>query len=96
MNPQTTAVQQSDLEEKDTNFEGLPVYHSELNNQVNSKDVLYVSSGFSITGNSGSQSSQTYTWKDSRGACYSRTITSQAQVLTSVNNGQECSARFPF
>jgi Peptide N-acetyl-beta-D-glucosaminyl asparaginase amidase A len=93
---QTTAVQQSDMEEKDTSFAGLPLYHSELNNQVSSKDVLYVSSGFSITGNSGSQSSQTYTWKDSLGACYSRTVTSQEQVLTSVINGQECSARLPF
>jgi hypothetical protein len=93
---QTTAVQQSDLEEKDTNLAGLPLYHSELNNQVSSKDVLDVSSGFSITGNSGSQSSQTYTSKDSRGACYSRTIASQAQVLTSLTNGQGCSAGLPF
>jgi Peptide N-acetyl-beta-D-glucosaminyl asparaginase amidase A len=93
---QTTAVQQSDMEEKDTSFAGLPLYHSELNNRVSSKDVLYVSSDFSITGNSGSQSSQTYTSKDSRGACYSRTVTSQAQVLTSVVNRQECYARLPF
>jgi Peptide N-acetyl-beta-D-glucosaminyl asparaginase amidase A len=93
---QTTAVQQSDLEERDTTFAGLPLNHSELNNQVSSKDVLFVSPGFSITGNSGSQSSQTYTQRDSRGGCYSRTITSRAQVLTSVTNGQGCSVRLPF
>jgi hypothetical protein len=89
-------VQQSDIEENSASFAGRPLYHSELNNQVNANDTLYLSSGFSITGNSDSKSSQTYTWKDSRGACYSRTIASQAQALASVRSGQGCSARFPF
>ncbi len=93
---QTTAVEQGDLEQKDSTFAGLPSYQSELSNQVNSKDVLYVSPGFSITGNSGSQSSGTYTWKDSRGGCYSRTLTSEAQVLTSVTSGQRCFAGHTF
>lgn len=87
---QSASVQQGDMVEKGTSFLGLPIYHSQLSNQVSSTDVLYLSPGFSITGNSGSQSSQTYTWKNSLGACYSRTIKSQSQVLTSVTNGQGC------
>jgi hypothetical protein len=90
---QTTSVEQSDFVEKDSNPAGWFPYHSELSNQVSSKDVLYISPGFSITGNSGSQSSGTYTWQDSRGGCYSRTIRSEAQMLTSVTNGHECSQK---
>jgi Peptide N-acetyl-beta-D-glucosaminyl asparaginase amidase A len=93
---QTTAVQQGLQEQKNTNFAGIALDSSELSNQVNSKDVLYISPSFSITGNSGSQSSGTYTWKDSRGGCYSRTITSKMQVLTSVTSGQRCYKRRPF
>lgn len=93
---QTTAVQQGLQEQKNTNFAGIALDSSELSNQVNSKDVLYISPSFSITGNSGSQSSGTYTWKDPRGGCYSRTITSKMQVLTSVTSGQGCYKRRPF
>ncbi len=93
---QTTTVKQSYWKDESTNIDGFPIYNSQLSNQVNSTDVLDISSGFSITGNSGSKSSQTYTWKDSWGGCYSRTITSAAQVLTSVTNGPGCHAHFPF
>jgi hypothetical protein len=88
---QTVSVKQGDRENKETELGPVPVDGSELNNEVNSTDVLYLSSGFSITGNSGSQSSQSYSWKDWRGPCYSRTITSQAQGLTSVTGGPGCS-----
>lgn len=93
---QTTTVKQSYLKDDNTNLNGFPTYNSELSNQVSSTDVLDISSGFSITGNSGSKTSQTYTSWDSSGGCYSRTITSAAQVLTSVTNGPGCFARFPF
>jgi Peptide N-acetyl-beta-D-glucosaminyl asparaginase amidase A len=93
---QTTTVDESYLKDEGTSLNGFSLYSSELSNRVNSTDVLDVSSGFSITGNSGSKSSQTYTWKDSRGGCYSRTIASEAQVLTSVTNDRGCSMRHPF
>jgi hypothetical protein len=93
---QTTTVKQSYWKGESTNIDGFPIYNSQLSNQVNSTDVLDFSAGFSITGNSGSKSSQTYTWRDSLGGCYSRTITSADQVLTSVTNGPGCFPGFPF
>jgi len=90
---QTTGVQQGYRKQAATNINGLPLYWSDLSNQVKSADVLDLSAGFAVTGNSGSSSAQTYTWRDSRGGCYSRTIESAAQVLTGVSNGQECSGR---
>ena len=41
----------------------------------------------------GSKTSQTYTWKDSLGGCYSRTIVAEAQKLTRVDNGDGCDDR---
>jgi hypothetical protein len=93
---QTTSVKQSYLKDEGTNLDGFPIYNSQLSEWVDSTDVLDISSGFSITGNSGSKSSQTYTSKDSLGRCYSRTITSAEQVLTSVTNGPGCFQPFPF
>ena len=93
---QTTTVKQSYEKNENTSLNGFPIAFSQVNNQVNSTDVLDISSGFSITGNSGSKSSQTYTSRDSLGGCYSRTITSANQVLTSVTKGPGCGRGFWF
>ena len=93
---QTTTVEQRYWKDEATNLNGFPIFNSQTSNDTKSTDVLDFSSGFSITGNSGSKSSQTYTWRDSQGECYSRTITSAAQVLTSVTNGRECYWQYPF
>ncbi|MGA9023767.1 MAG: hypothetical protein WB408_18645, partial [Terracidiphilus sp.] len=87
---------QGDQKNENTSLNRFPLYSSSLSNQVDSADVLDISSGFSITGNSGNQSSGTYTWRDSRGGCYSRTIASKSQVLTSVKTDPGCFARNPF
>lgn len=93
---QTTTVKQSFGKDESTNLNGFPIHNSRLSNQVSSTDALDISAGFSITGNSGSKSSQTYTSRDSLGGCYSRTITSAKQVLASVTNGSECEEEHRF
>ena len=93
---QTTDVKQGYRKEESTKLNGFPISDSQISNNVNSTDVLNISSGFAITGNSGSKSSQTYTSRDSRGGCYSRTITSAEQVLTSVTNGPGCETEHRF
>ncbi|HTV81664.1 MAG TPA: peptide-N4-asparagine amidase [Acidobacteriaceae bacterium] len=93
---QTTTVHQSDQRNEDTGFNRFPLYSSSLSDEVNSTDVLDFNAAGDFTGNSGSQSTGTYTWKNSRGACYSRTITSKSQVLTAETNGQGCFAPKPF
>jgi Peptide N-acetyl-beta-D-glucosaminyl asparaginase amidase A len=93
---QTTTVKEGYGKDESTTLDGFPIYNSQVSERVDSTDVLDISSGFSITGNSGSKTSQTYTSWDSLGGCYSRTITSAAQVLTSVTNGPGCFTPFPF
>jgi hypothetical protein len=88
---QATTVHQADQKNKVTRFNWFPVYSADLDNQVDSTDVLHWDANFNFTGNTGSQSTGTYTWRDSRDGCYSRTITQQSQVLTSVKDGQWCS-----
>jgi hypothetical protein len=41
----------------------------------------------------GSKTSQTYTWRNSLGTCYSRTIKAAAQVLTAVDDDGDCHER---
>jgi len=74
----------------------LPLGSSSLSNEVDSTDVLNLDASFNLIGNSGSQSSGTYSWKNSRGECYSRTIKSASQVLTSVTTKPGCFAHNQF
>ena len=61
-----------------------------LDNQVHSTDTLQFDASFNVLGNSGSQSTQSYSAQDSAGGCYSRTLTSQVQKLVSVQDGAGC------
>jgi hypothetical protein len=61
-----------------------------LDNEVRSADTLYLNSSFNVTGNSASETSQSYRSRDSAGSCYSRTLTAQAQKLIAVRDGQGC------
>lgn len=87
---QTTTVHQADQKNKSTRFNWLPVDSSSLNNAVDSTDTLNFDASGNFTGNTGSQSTGTYTWSNSRGGCFSRTITQKSQVLTSVKDQPWC------
>ena len=86
---QTVNVNQQYLLTTKDHVNGSAVYTSNLTDQVQSKDTLI----FNTNGSYGPQnptSSSTYTFNNSKGACYSRTITSANNVLTGVTNGQGC------
>ena len=87
---QATTVAQKDLVSESKSLNGLRYYDSNLSNEVNATDTLDINSSGSLTGNTGSKTSQTYTANDSSGNCYSRTITAVTQVLTSVEDGTNC------
>ena len=93
---QTTSVHQGDEKNEDAGLNWLPLGSSSLSNEVDSTDVLNLDASFNLIGNSGSQSSGTYSWKNSRGECYSRTIKSASQVLTSVTTKPGCFAHNQF
>jgi hypothetical protein len=85
---QVTSVRQED-HVRSSGYDHGP-WDRTLDNEVKSADTLYLSPSFSVTGNSGAQSTQSYRTSDSGGGCYSRTIASQAQKLTAVNDGRGC------
>ena len=87
---QATTVAQKDLVSESRGLNGRTYYNRNLSNEVNATDTLDINSSGSLTGNTGSKTSQTYTANDSSGNCYSRTITAVTQVLTSVEDGTNC------
>lgn len=64
-----------------------PFFARTVDNKVNTTDTLNFNSSGHITGNSGAESSQSYSSSNSRGQKYSCTLTSQNNALTSVNAG---------
>ncbi len=88
----TTAHQGYDVQVT-TRLNGWPVYDSKLHNEVHATDTLPFDASGAFLGPMGSKTSQTYTWKDSLGGCYSRTIVAEAQKLTRVDNGDGCDDR---
>jgi Peptide N-acetyl-beta-D-glucosaminyl asparaginase amidase A len=86
---QVTKVNQQYLLNTSDGPFGFPLYTSSVNNHVQSQDTLV----FNADGSYGPQdtkSTQSYFSQNSRGNCYSRTLTSAANVLTGVTNGQGC------
>ena len=64
-----------------------PFFARSVRNTVNSADTLDLTSSFSITGNSGQKSSQTYTSVDSQGQRYNCSLAAENNALTSVSAG---------
>jgi hypothetical protein len=95
---QTSTVDQNFVRDEADTIDGFPLFRSSLLNQVSSGDTaVFVASptGYSLGPNTGQSSQQTYTFKDSLGNCYSRTLTAAANKLTRVADQKECHGRFP-
>jgi hypothetical protein len=66
-----------------------------LDNHVHATDtLLFDAANFSVLGNSGSQTTQSYHAEDDSGRCYSRTLLAQAQKLVAVRDGEGCSGHY--
>ena len=84
---QVTTVDQQDQVEQTWTRDEFPLKSSHLSNEVHTTDTRNFDSGFNDLGNTNSKSRQTYVQSDSDGDCYSRTLTSAAQALVSVEEG---------
>jgi Peptide N-acetyl-beta-D-glucosaminyl asparaginase amidase A len=84
---QVTTADQRDLERESHGDSGAA---ATLHNHVRATDTLQFDATFNVTGHSGSQTTQTYRAVDFGGACYSRSLTAVAQVLTAVQDGHGC------
>ncbi len=78
--------------EKDEQFRenGKATGFSVVKNQVNPTDTLNFDSSGNFVGNTNQSSLQNYLAGDSTGYCYSRSITANTGVLTSITDGQGC------
>jgi hypothetical protein len=73
---------------------GFPIASSDTVEQVKSSDTLVYNSTLSAVNAVGPTSSSAgYISKDSTGNCWSRSLTSQDRVLTSVQDGKSCPAK---
>ncbi|MDE2226039.1 MAG: peptide-N(4)-(N-acetyl-beta-glucosaminyl)asparagine amidase [Xanthomonadaceae bacterium] len=74
--------------------EGGPGGHfaSSRSQSDNAADTLNFDANGAFTGPTGQQASQGYTFTDSRGACYSRSVSAVAGAVTQVTDGSACQA----
>ncbi|HEY1500184.1 MAG TPA: peptide-N4-asparagine amidase [Acidobacteriaceae bacterium] len=90
---QTTTVKQGFDTQERTSLNGWPLYDSKVHEETNATDTLPFDASGNFLGPMGSKTSQTYTWRNSLGTCYSRTIKAAAQVLTAVDDDGDCHER---
>jgi hypothetical protein len=87
---QTVTSDQQDLvREVRTTGDG-PALVSNERNVVNATDTLNWDTNGKLLGPTGSKTTQSYRLQNSRGYCFDRTLTAEAQKLISVTNGPGC------
>ena len=84
----TTVDQRFTLQSNEAGADGR--YASSRYQTDNATDTLNFDSSGNFTGPVGQQSSQTYRFNDSTGACYSRTVDAAAGAVTQVKDGIAC------
>jgi hypothetical protein len=87
---QVVSVDQQDLHNEARSLNGFSFFHSNTQEQVNSKDTLQLNADFSISTPGVGNSSASYSTNNSLGDCYSRSLTAADQKLTSVTDGKGC------
>jgi hypothetical protein len=91
---QTVSSDQHHEVSERTALNGFPLLSSSTVEQVKTSDTLVYNSSLSAVNTVGPTSSTaSYVSKDSTGNCYSRSLTSQDRVLTSVQDNKSCPAR---
>jgi hypothetical protein len=87
--PQVTSVDQQYLVNELDTVGPFPFFGSSTSNEVKTTDsteFVFSNGGYYLGPSSGQSSHQTYTYHDSLGGCYNRTITAANLVLTGVEN----------
>ena len=92
---QVTSVNQQN-QQTDTNaLNGFPLFENNAQEQVISKDTLSINAADQLTGAVGNSSASFHS-NDSLGNCFSRSLTAENQVLTSVTDGKGCNQHKQF
>jgi hypothetical protein len=89
---QTTIDQKFARKETDT-IQGFSVFESATTNEVTPTDnALFIATanGYELGPNSGQSSKQAYSYTDTLGGCYKKTLTAANNVLTAIEKGCGC------
>ena len=92
---QATTVNQQNQQTDTKALNGFPLFESNTQEQVISKDTLSINAADQITAAAGNSSASFHS-NDSLGNCFSRSLTAENQVLTSVNDGKGCRQQKQF
>jgi hypothetical protein len=92
---QVATVNQQNQQTDTKALNGFPLFESNNQEQVLSKDTLSFNSAQQFTGAAGNASAS-FQSNDTLGNCFSRSLTAANQVLTSVNDGKACPLHKPF
>jgi hypothetical protein len=87
---QSTSVNQQLTRAEFDSVGNYPIGFSLLSRSATPQDTLQFDSSFNLVGRQGQSSTEKYFYADSRGTCYSRSITAAGGVLTAVNDGSGC------
>jgi Peptide N-acetyl-beta-D-glucosaminyl asparaginase amidase A len=90
---QVTTANQQNLMTESKALNGFPVFQSNTQEQVNSNDTLQFDASENLTAAGVGKSSASFQSNDSLGNCFSRSLTAENQVLTSVTDGKGCHER---
>jgi hypothetical protein len=85
-----TSIKQGYDQHTGLSLGGLSLYSADVHNQVAGSDTMAINSSFQITGHSGQQTTQNFTFKDSLGSCYSGSVSSADNAVTAYSTGQGC------
>ena len=92
---QATTVNQQNQQTDTKALNGFSLFESNTQEQVISKDTLSINAADQITAAAGNSSASFHS-NDSLGNCFSRSLTAENQVLTSVNDGKGCRQQKQF
>ena len=97
--PQVTSIDQKYESSVTDTLAGFPIFQSKTSNEVTTQDsteFVFSNGGYFLGPSTGQSSRQTYKAHDSRGFCYSRTLTAANLALTGVENQKDCAAPFAW
>ncbi len=87
---QTVSFDQKLTEYKSESLLGYLLYESSMTDEVKPVDTLDFDASFNITGEPVDTSTETYTYTDTLGHCWDRTVSADNEKVSAVSDGKAC------
>jgi hypothetical protein len=93
---QVTTIDQHFQTRESTDLNGFFLDENKMSNEVSATDTQSTSADGVASGPTDSRTTQTFTQNNSRGGCFNRTLTAEAQQLKTVTDGKGCATNDRF